>query len=50
LVSLLGPDILCFSSDYPHWDNEMPGATLQSLPPDVRKAVFFDNAARALRL
>jgi uncharacterized protein len=50
LVSLLGPDVLCFSSDYPHWDNDMPAATLQSLSLDVRKAVFFDNAARALRL
>jgi predicted TIM-barrel fold metal-dependent hydrolase len=50
LISLLGHDILCFSSDYPHWDNDMPAATLQMLSPSARKAVFYDNAARALRL
>jgi predicted TIM-barrel fold metal-dependent hydrolase len=50
LISLLGHDILCFSSDYPHWDNDMPAATLQMLPPTARKAVFYDNAARTLRL
>jgi uncharacterized protein len=50
LVSLLGPDVLCFSTDYPHWDNDMPVATLQMLSPAARKAVFYDNAARVLRL
>ena len=41
LVSLLGPDILCFSSDYPHWDNDMPAATLQSLSPGCAQSRIF---------
>ena len=43
---MLGEDLLCFSSDYPHWDNDMPASTLQMLSPSARKAVFYDNAAR----
>jgi uncharacterized protein len=50
LISLLGEDLLCFSSDYPHWDNDMPSSTLQMLAPGARKAIFYDNAARTLRL
>lgn len=50
LISLLGHDVLCFSTDYPHWDNDMPDATLRMLSPDARRAVFHDNAARVLRL
>ena len=50
LISMLGHDILCFSTDYPHWDNDMPNQTLRMLDRDARKAVFFDNAARVLRL
>lgn len=50
LISMLGHDVLCFSTDYPHWDNDMPGNTLRMLAPDVRKAIFHDNAARVLRL
>ena len=50
LISLLGSDLLCFSSDYPHWDNDMPGSTLRMLPAEARKSIFYDNAARVLRL
>lgn len=50
LISMLGHDVLCFSTDYPHWDNDMPESTLRMLEPSARKAVFFDNAARAFRL
>jgi len=50
LITMLGPDVLCFSSDYPHWDNDMPDATLRMLSADARRAVFHDNAARVLRL
>jgi predicted TIM-barrel fold metal-dependent hydrolase len=49
LIGMLGYDNLCFSSDYPHWDNDMPGATLQSLPEEARRKVFRDNALKALR-
>ena len=50
LVSMLGHNVLCFSTDYPHRDNDMPAGTLQMLAPAARRAVFFDNAARGLRL
>jgi predicted TIM-barrel fold metal-dependent hydrolase len=50
LIGMLGYDNLCFSSDYPHWDNDMPGATLRSLPKPERQKVFRDNARRVLRL
>jgi predicted TIM-barrel fold metal-dependent hydrolase len=50
LIAMLGHDVLCFGTDYPHWDNDMPGTTLRMLAPDARKAIFHDNAARVLRL
>jgi predicted TIM-barrel fold metal-dependent hydrolase len=43
-------DILVYSSDYPHWDNDRPGAVFQKLPSDVQQKVFTANARRALRL
>jgi predicted TIM-barrel fold metal-dependent hydrolase len=49
LIAMLGYDQLCFSSDYPHWDNDMPGATLRSLPEAERHKIFRDNARRVLR-
>ena len=39
------PDILVFSSDYPHWDFDDPKFMLRRLPPAWRDAVMHDNAA-----
>jgi predicted TIM-barrel fold metal-dependent hydrolase len=50
LISLLGEDVLCFSTDYPHWDNDMPDATLPFLSKEARARVFAGNARRVLRL
>ncbi len=50
LMAMIGDDVLCFSSDYPHWDNDMPGQTLRFLSPAVRRKIFHDNPKRALRL
>ncbi len=50
LVAMLGYDLLCFSSDYPHWDNDMPGQSLRSLPPEARRRIFAENADATLRL
>jgi predicted TIM-barrel fold metal-dependent hydrolase len=50
LIELIGEGVLCFSSDYPHWDNDMPGATLRFLSPEARRRVFSENPRRALRL
>ncbi|MGX9962611.1 amidohydrolase family protein [Roseomonas sp. F4] len=50
LMAMIGDDVLCFSSDYPHWDNDMPGATLRFLSPERRRKIFSENPRRALRL
>jgi predicted TIM-barrel fold metal-dependent hydrolase len=38
-------DILCFSSDYPHWDFDDPRHIASWLPASWHRKVFFDNAA-----
>lgn len=50
MIALLGHDVLCFSSDYPHWDNDMPGQSLRMLPEEARRKIFAGNARRVLRL
>jgi predicted TIM-barrel fold metal-dependent hydrolase len=50
LISMLGADLLCFSTDYPHWDNDMPLASLRQLSPDARRMIFSENAAKLFRL
>jgi predicted TIM-barrel fold metal-dependent hydrolase len=39
------PNILCFASDYPHWDYDDPKQLLGRLPQEWRQAVAHDNAA-----
>jgi predicted TIM-barrel fold metal-dependent hydrolase len=39
------PELLCFSSDYPHWDFDDPGQMLKRLPAEWRDKVMFENAA-----
>ena len=39
------PEILCFASDYPHWDFDDPRFMLRRLPESWRAAVMHDNAA-----
>jgi len=41
---------LIFSTDYPHWDNDFPNNTLTRLAPDLRRRVFYENAAELFRL
>ena len=50
LIDMLGPEHLLFSTDYPHWDNDMPGQSLLMLDKDVRRRVLSENAAGILRL
>jgi uncharacterized protein len=50
LIGIMGYDLLCFSTDYPHWDNEMPGQILHRLPVAERRKVFSENAASTFRL
>lgn len=37
-------NFLMFSSDYPHWDNDMPTEILKKLRPEARQKIFYDNA------
>jgi predicted TIM-barrel fold metal-dependent hydrolase len=50
LIDMLGPEHLVFSTDYPHWDNDMPGKSLLMLDKDVRRKVLSENAKGILRL
>jgi predicted TIM-barrel fold metal-dependent hydrolase len=44
LEAVGAPDILCFASDYPHWDFDDPKFMLGRLPAGWRDAVLHDNA------
>jgi predicted TIM-barrel fold metal-dependent hydrolase len=50
LVKMVGVENLCFSTDYPHWDNDMPGQSLRMLAPEDRDRIFRTNARNVLRL
>lgn len=39
-----GEDILMFSSDYPHWDNDMPTKILNLLPEEKKRKIYYENA------
>jgi predicted TIM-barrel fold metal-dependent hydrolase len=43
-------EMLCFSSDYPHWDADEPTFIGTILPPEWHQEVFYANARRLLRL
>ncbi len=43
-------DIMVYSSDYPHWDNDRPGAVLNRLTEPTRQKIFSTNARTTLRL
>ena len=45
LLELIGAeDILCFSSDYPHWDTDAIPDISRSIPQGWHRKVFHDNA------
>jgi predicted TIM-barrel fold metal-dependent hydrolase len=45
LLELLGgEELLMFSSDYPHYDNDNPRVTLAKLPEGTRERVAGENA------
>jgi predicted TIM-barrel fold metal-dependent hydrolase len=39
-------EILCFSSDYPHWDTDDVTHVAQNLPEAWRSKVFRENAMK----
>ncbi|MGW4335726.1 amidohydrolase family protein [Rhodococcus koreensis] len=38
-------DVLCFSSDYPHWDADDPTRIVSRVPEDWHSKLFYENAA-----
>ncbi len=50
LVRMLGPELLVFSTDYPHWDSDTPGRVLKTLAGDVQAKIFAGNAIQLFRL
>jgi predicted TIM-barrel fold metal-dependent hydrolase len=45
LIEMLdGEEILCFSSDYPHYDNDDPSVILKKLPEASRERIAWSNA------
>ena len=44
LAAVGAPDILCYSSDYPHWDGDEPKWLANRLPAAWRDPVMHDNA------
>lgn len=45
LEAVGAPEILCFASDYPHWDSDDPAFMLKRLPETWREKVMHENAA-----
>ena len=45
LESAGAPDILCFASDYPHWDWDDPKFVINRLPKAWHDKVMHENAA-----
>ena len=45
LLRLVGAEqLLCFSSDYPHWDTDDVAHVGRSIPEEWHRMVFRDNA------
>jgi predicted TIM-barrel fold metal-dependent hydrolase len=36
---------MVFSTDYPHWDTDSPKSTFRRVPEQMRRRIFYDNAA-----
>ncbi len=45
LAAVGAPDILCYTSDYPHWDGDDPKWLENRIPESWRQGVMHDNAA-----
>lgn len=36
---------MLFSTDYPHWDNDTPKSVFRRAPEELKRRIFYDNAA-----
>ncbi|GAB3675626.1 amidohydrolase family protein [Salinisphaera aquimarina] len=41
---------IVFSTDYPHWDTDSPKHTFRRIPADMKRRIFYDNAAELFGL
>jgi len=39
-------DVLCFATDYPHWDSDEPDYVTNRLPESWHAKVFYENARK----
>ena len=51
VTNILGDELLMYASDYPHSECQFPDSidnilAWQTLKPETRKKLFWDNAAR----
>lgn len=49
MIEMLGPEILMFSTDYPHWDADDPHKVLRSVAPEVRGRLYAGTALETFR-
>ncbi len=42
-------ELICYSSDYPHWDADSPRYVAARLPQSWHRKVFYENALRLFR-
>lgn len=51
LVDWMGGErTLMFATDYPHWDWDDPAMSFTGFPDDLRRRIFFENAAETFGL
>jgi predicted TIM-barrel fold metal-dependent hydrolase len=43
-------DMLLFSSDYPHWDNDNPERVFKTFPSKLKNKIFHENARKLFKL
>jgi predicted TIM-barrel fold metal-dependent hydrolase len=50
LIDMLGPEVLMFSTDYPHFDTDDPDQVLKGMDAATRERIFYDNPHAFWRL